>query len=147
MTNNTLTTSSILDSMIGAYRAHVLGRPLPTPVNLDFTPGRGEIAVQPAGGLDLCTNLANLLVWAYTLTDVTAEWWHTSDGSLHVTVSGRTAGGARMRVYSGGAFTKCNGLVRLEAGDKEGVSLDELYTLTALLREATRDAEREREAA
>ena len=141
MTTNTLTTTSTMDSMIGAYRAHVLGRPLPTPASLDFTPGRREIGVQPAGGMDLCTCLANLLVWAYTLTDVTAEWWHTPNGSLHVTVTGRTAGGTRMKVYSGGAFTKSLGLVGLGVGEKEGVSLDELYTLTALLREAQHERE------
>lgn len=143
MTTNTLTTTSAMDSLIGAYRSHVLGRPLPTPVSLDFTPGQREINVQTGGGQDLCSCLANLLVWAYTLTEVTAEWWHTPEHNLHVTVTGRTSGGTRMRVYTGGFFAKCQGLVRLDVAEREGVSLDELYTLTALLR----DAQHEREAA
>src|SRR6476469_1035068 len=143
MTNNTLTMASTVDSLIGAYRSHVLGRPLPLPVSVDFTPGPREIGVQVGAGPKLGPCLARLLLWTYTLADVTAQWWHTPSNNLHVTVHGRTAGGARMRVYSSGPFTDCLGLVRLDLGEKEGVSLDELYTLTALLREAPSDSDRE----
>ena len=143
----TLTVPSAVDSLLGAYRAHVFGRSLPVPVGLGFSTSVREIDVQPGGGADLCTHLAGILVWAYTLTDVTAQWWHTSEHGLHVTVLGRTAGGTRMRIYGGGDFTQCQGLVRLAAGQKEGVSLDELYALVGLLREAVHSAQPEREVA
>lgn len=139
--NAALTTSSTVDSLIGAYRSHVLGRLLPMPAAVDFTPGPREIGVQVRGGMGLGSHLANLLVWAYTLSDVTAQWWHTPGRNLHVTVTGRTAGGARMRVYGGGDFADCHGLVRLASDQKESVSLDELYTLANLLREAQRERE------
>lgn len=145
--STTLTVSSTVDSLLGAYRSHVLGRSLPAPVAVGFMPSQREIDVQPCGGVDLCTHLANMLVWAYTLADLTAQWWHTADNGLHVTITGRTAGGTRMRVYGGGDFSECYGLVRLAAGQREGVSLDELYILVGLLREATRDAQHEREVA
>lgn len=133
--NAALTKSSTMDSMIGAYRSHILGRHLPEPAHLTFVPTVREIAVQPGGGVDLCSRLSGILVWACTLTDVTASWWHTQDDSLHVRVSGRTTGGTRLRVYGGGPFADCCGLVRLPHGTEEGVSLDELYTLVGLLRE------------
>ncbi|MBB4903989.1 hypothetical protein [Actinophytocola algeriensis] len=133
--NAALTKPSTMDSLIGAYRSHVLGRNLPDPASLDFTPSTRLIMVQPSGGLDLSSRLGGLLVWAYTLTDLTASWTHTADDRLHVGVNGRTAGGARITVYSGGPFAECCGLVPLAHDQREGVSLDELYTLVGLLRE------------
>jgi len=141
MANNTLTRTSTVDSLIGAYRSHVLGRSLPAPTAVDFVPGSREIGVQVGYGSDLGSCLANLLVWAYTLTDVTAQWWHTPSHNLHVTVTGRTANGARIRVYSGGEFSQCHGLIRLGPDQHDGVSLDELYTLAGLLREAQHERE------
>lgn len=143
MTTNTITTISTVDSLIGAYRSHVLGRLLPTPAVVTFYPDTSEINVQPTGSLDLCSRLSNVLVWAYTLVDVTAQWRHTTDGALHVTVNGRTTNGAHMTVYGGGRFAECLGLVQLAPNQSEGVSLDELYTLIGLLR----DGQHEREAA
>jgi hypothetical protein len=137
----TLTVPSPVDALLGAYRAHVLGRSLPVPAAVGFTPSVREVDVQPGGGVDLCSHLASMLVWACTLTSVTARWWHTADHRLHVTIIGKTAGGTRMRVYGGGSFSECQGLVRLATGEKEGVSLDELYILVGLLREAQHERE------
>jgi hypothetical protein len=138
MTSNitTLTTTSTVESLIGGFRAHMLDRSLPAPayVRLDVL-GR-SMSVHPQGGLDLAKKLANLLLWAHTLTDVTAEWWRTSEDRLHVTVRGRTSGGLHLDVHSGGEFSHCAGLVTLELDQSEGVSLDELYALVGLLREA-----------
>jgi hypothetical protein len=145
MTTNTATNlivpASAVDSLLGAYRAHVLGRPLPTPVTVTFNPDVRQISVQAGGNLDLCSRLANLLVWAYTLADVTATWWHTPDETLHATITGRTTGGTRMKVYAGGPFDQTQGLVQLDLDQREGVSLDELYTLANLLREAQHERE------
>jgi hypothetical protein len=142
MTTTTLTTTSTVDSLIGAYRSHVFGRTLPTPVMLNVTPGLRVISVQP-GGTDVTSRLANVLVWAYTLADVTAQWWHTPDQWLHVNVTGRTSGGARMRVSAGGSFDAFHGLVPLTVNESENVSLDELYTLVGLLREAQQETRQE----
>jgi hypothetical protein len=138
---------STLDLLIGGYRAHVHGRSLPTPVHVAFLPGEGAIHVQPGGGLDLARKLGNLLLWATTLAEVTAEWSHTDSGRLHVSVHGRAASGVRFLVYGGGDFSTCLGLVSLAVGEFEGVSLDELYTLAGLLREAREAAQHERGAA
>lgn len=143
MTTNTMPVPSTLDLLLGGYRAHVHGRVLPTPVRVAFNPTDGEIEVQPPGGLDLACKLGNLLLWAATLAEVTAQWTHTHDDRLYVSIHGRGASGARFYVYGGGEFTKCFGLVQLVPGQSDGVSLDELYALVCLLR----DVQHEREAA
>ncbi len=129
--------------MLGAFRAHVRDRVLPALVSLNFSANGREIAVQPEGGADLVQHLGNVLVWAYTLVDVTAQWWRTPEDRLHVSIHGRTASGTRMKVYGGGSFSDCQGLVSLALDESEGVSIDELYTLIALLR----DGQHEREVA
>lgn len=139
--NTTVTTASAVDSLIGVYRSHVLGRALPAPVAVQFHPKSREITVQPEGGLDLARKLGNILLWAYTLAEVTAEWSHTDTGRFHVEVTGRTGCGASLTVYGGGAFDACLGLVSLAHGATEGVSLDELYALVGLLREAQHERE------
>ena len=140
---NTIATTYTVDGLFGAYRSHVLGRLLPEPTSVHVTPGTREISVQPGGNLDLCSRLGSILVWAFTLADVTASWWHTPDGSLHISVHGRTTGGVRVKVYGGGSFAESLDLVSLDAGESEGVSLDELYALACLLR----DGQHEREVA
>jgi hypothetical protein len=141
MTKTTIVSTSTIDSLIGGFRSHLLGRPLPAPVAVTFHPTQGEVMVQPEGGLDLPVKLSNVLLWAYTLSEVTAEWTHSRAGRLHVSVRGRTSGGVHIQVYSGGEFTECCGLVPLAVGESEGASLDELYTLANLLREAQHDRE------
>jgi hypothetical protein len=124
-----------MDALIGAYRSHVLGRNLPDPASLNFMPSTREIMVQPNGGFDLASRLGNILVWAYTLSDLTASWSRTPEDRLHVRVNGRTAGGTVLTIYGGGTFAECCGLVPLDLDEREGVSLDELYALVGLLRE------------
>jgi hypothetical protein len=132
-----------MDSLFGRFRSHLLGRALPALASVSFYPGSGEVSVQPFGGPDLVGRLGNVLVWAFTLTEVTATWWHTTDDRLHVSINGRGAGGVRIHVYGGGPFAECCGLVSLAHDEREGVSLDELYTLLSLLR----DGQHEREVA
>jgi hypothetical protein len=141
MNTNILTTTSAVGSMLSAFRAHVRGRVLPAPVSLSFEASVREVWLQPEGGPDLVQHLGNVLLWAYTLVDVTATWQHTTDGRLHVTVLGRTASGTRMKVYGGGSFNDCQGLVPLVAGEAEGVSLDELFTLHGLIRHGQHERE------
>jgi hypothetical protein len=132
--STTLTTPSTMDSLIDGFRAHMLGRPLPTPALVSFMPSQGEVSIQP-GGLNFPLKLGNILLWAYTLADTTAKWAHTASGRLHVEARGRTTSGVRIEVYAGTDFADCDGLVPLRPGESEGVSLDELYTLAGLLRE------------
>ncbi|MFL6118206.1 hypothetical protein [Actinophytocola sp.] len=129
-----LTKRTGVDTLIEAYRSHVLGRNLPNPASVNFSSTR-EIMVQPSGGLDLWSRLSGVLVWACTLTELTATWTHTADDRLLVQVIGRTAGGTPITIYGGGTFDECCGLVPLALDEREGVSLDELYTLVSLLRE------------
>ena len=141
MNSNILTRTSAVGSMLGEFRAHVRDRVLPAPVSLSFSAHGREIAVQPEGGADLVQHLGNVLLWAYTLVDVTAQWWRTDEDRLHVSVCGRTASGSRMKVYGGGAFSDCRGLVSLARHESECVSLDELYTLIGLLRDGQHELE------
>jgi hypothetical protein len=134
-TNNALSTTSTVDSLTGQLRAHMLGRCLPAPAFVQLDMYNRCVSVYPRTGLHLATGLGNLLIWAHTLTDVTAEWWRTTADRLHVTVHGRTSGGLRLELYTGCPFTQTAGLVRLAPDQRDGVSLDELYALAELLRE------------
>jgi hypothetical protein len=127
MPSNILTTTTAVGSLLSAFRAHVRGRVLPAPVSLSFDAKAREIAIQPEGAMNLAQQLGNVLLWAYTLSDITAKWWRTDDDRIHISVRGRTASGARVRVYGGGHFTDCLGLVQLAPTETDGVSVDELY--------------------
>jgi hypothetical protein len=136
-TTNALVIASTVDSLIGGFRSHLLGRSLPAPAYVQLDLYQRRVSVQiTSGTLGLADELANLLLWAHTLTDVTAHWWRTSDDRLHINVDGRTSGGLRMHLYTGGGFAETHELVRLAPDENDSVSLDELYTLAGLLREA-----------
>lgn len=135
MPSNILATNSVTGSLLSAFRAHVRGRVLPAPISLTFDGKSREIAVQPEGALNLATQLGNVLLWAYTLSEVTAKWWRTDGDRLHISVRGRTLSGARIRVYGGGHFDECLGLVALAPNEADGVSVDELYLFLSQLRE------------
>ena len=135
MPANILATTSVTGSLLSAFRAHVRGRLLPAPVSLTFDSVDREIAVQPEGTMELVTQLGNVLLWAYTLSEVTAKWWRTDGDRVHISVRGRTLSGARLRVYCGGHFSECLGLVALAPNESDGVSVDELYLFLSQLRE------------
>ena len=126
---------STVDVLMRAFRAHTQGRRLPGPRMLSFSPISRQMEVLPEGGKDFPRLLANVLLWAHTLSDVSATWSRTEADRMHVVVTGRTAIGARLRVYGVGAFADCAGLVALDPGQNDGVSLDELFALACLLRE------------
>lgn len=134
-TKNALIIASTVDSLIGQFRSHMLGRSLPAPayVHLEVSPRR--VSVQIDQGRNTSERLASLLLWAHTLDEVTVGWWRTSADSLHINVDGRTAGGLRMHLYMGVPFNETAGLVRLAPDEREIASLDELYALARLLRE------------
>ncbi len=142
--SNILTTTAPVGSLLRAFRAHVRGRNLPVPVSLTFDAKSREIAIQPEGAANLAAQLGNILLWAYTLSDVTAKWWRTDGVRLHISVRGRTASGARVRVYGGGHFTETLGLVQLTPNQTDGVSIDELYRFHTEIRT---DRQHEREVA
>lgn len=130
---------STVDVLMRAFRAHTRGRCLPAPRMLSFSPVSRQIDVMPEGGSDFARLLANVLLWAHTLSDVTASWSRSDSGRLHVVVTGRTNIGARLRVFCVGEFADCAGLVALIPGQHDGVSLDELFALACLLREHQQD--------
>ncbi|OLF19058.1 hypothetical protein BU204_03440 [Actinophytocola xanthii] len=100
-----------------------------------FHPNEAQVEVQLGGAPDLPHVLADVLLWTTTLAEVTAEWTHAREARLLVTVRGRSASGVRFLAYGGGPFADCLGLVQLRPGEREGVSLDELYALLNLIRE------------
>ncbi|WP_246271889.1 hypothetical protein [Amycolatopsis acididurans] len=124
-----------LERLASAFWAHLRAHPLPDPCMVSLRPADGEVDVQVAATAAVM-HLSELLVWAYTLESVTASWWRTDHGSLHLTVEGR-AQGVRFHVYGGIGFHHCAGLVPLAVDASEGVSIDELYTLRDLLAQET----------
>ena len=126
---------STVDVLMRAFQAHTRGRSLPAPQMLSFSPLSRQMDVMPEGGDDITRLLANVLLWAHTLSDVTATWSRMGFERLHVVVTGRTSIGARIRVFCLGSFADCVGLVALDPGQDDGVSLDELFALACLLRE------------
>jgi hypothetical protein len=130
---------SVLERLTGVFWAHLREHPaLPEPCTVTLDPCKPEIEVQaaPAGSV---AHVGELLLWAYTLTGVTARWWRTPNEGLHITIKGRAAD-TRFRVYGGIIFADCAGLARLEVNESESVSVDELYTLRELLRDKEADA-------
>jgi hypothetical protein len=124
-----------LATLTEAWRALLHDCPLPEPALVSLEPTVNRIAIQTGGSHDPLNHLAELLLWAYALEQVTAQWWHTRDGHLHLTIHGRTPTGVALKVYAGIPFAHCAGLVPLAVDESEGVSLDEIYTLLGLLRD------------
>ncbi len=71
----------------------------------------------------LVDTLGNVLMWAYTLVEVTASWWHTTEGDLHcrgpMAVAPVTL---RLSVFGAAPFDQCCGLVPLTPGHEEKAS-------------------------
>jgi len=135
MTTPLKTNNTRLATLTEAWRALLHDCPLPEPALVSFEPTVNRITIQAGGQQDPLNHLAELLLWAYTLVQVTAQWWHTRDGHLHLTIHGRTAAGMAVKVYGAIPFDSCVGLVPLALDESEGVSLDEIYTLLGLLRD------------
>jgi hypothetical protein len=58
-------------------------------------------------GADLPEVAAGLLAWVDTLELVTASLWRTPSGeSVHLSITGRLAGGVPVRVYAGADFSE-----------------------------------------
>lgn len=139
----TLPTSN-LDKLINALRGYLASTPvLLEPAFVDLDPRGMKIDVQPdvADFTDPVQLITSVLLWCRNLDMVSATWQRTADaGSLHITVTGRLAGGTRMRIYKGVPYAACADLVRLDVGQSEGVSLDELHHLAGELRARQRRA-------
>jgi hypothetical protein len=129
------TSSTTLATLINGLRAHLQGYPLPEPATVRLEPTIRRVSTQAGTGRNELDPLGELLLWVYTLDQVSAEWWHSSNGDLHITIGGRCVTGVLFRVYGGMPFGCCAGLVQLASGASEGVSLDALYTLLVLLRQ------------
>ena len=127
--------STRLSALTEAWRAFLRDHPVAEPAVVSLEPTFDRITIQAGHHRDPLDHLGELLLWAYTLDQISTTWWHTPQGSLHITIHGRTSTGVALHVYGAIPFTHCAGLVPLAPGDSEGVSLDEIYTLLGLLRE------------
>lgn len=135
MSTCTEATGTRLTTLTEAWRALLRDCPLPEPAMVILEPTVYRITIQAGSSRDLLGHLGELLLWAYTLEQVSAEWWHTPSGDLHITIEGHTATGVALKAYGGIPFEHCAGLVPLAPDESEDVSLDEIYTLLGLLRE------------
>jgi hypothetical protein len=101
---------------------------------VSLEPTLSRISIQAGHHPDALDHLGELLLWAYTLDQVSAWWWHTPGGRFHISIDGRAGTGVALKVYGAISFEHCAGLVQLTLGEVEGVSMDEIYTLLGLLR-------------
>ena len=128
-------TGTRLATLTEAWRALLKDCPLPEPAMVSLEPTIYRITIQAGSAQDPLDHLGELWLWSYALEQVTAEWWHTPSGHLHITIVGRTATGVALKAYGGIPFEHCAELVPLAPEESENVSLDEIYTLIGLLRE------------
>jgi hypothetical protein len=135
MNIRTNASSGRLATLTDAWRTLRRDIPLPEPALVSLEPTINRITIQGGSGRDALDHVAHLLLWVYTLKQVNAQWWHTPDGHLHLTIQGRTGTGVAVNAYGGIPFDHCAGLVALAPGESEGVSLDEMYTLLVPLRD------------
>jgi hypothetical protein len=132
---NTHAAGTRLPALTEAWRAFLRDYPVAEPAMVSLEPTLYRISIQAGHHQNTLDHLGELLLWAYTLDQVSAQRWHTPDGSLHLSTDGRAGTDVALKVYGGIPFDHCAGLVRLAVGEAEGVSLAELYTLLGLLRE------------
>jgi hypothetical protein len=131
---NTHAAGTRLPALTEAWRAFPRDCPVAEPIVVNLEPTLSRISIQAAHHQNALDHVGELPLWAYTLDQVSAWWWHTPDGSLHVSIDGRASTGVALKVYGAIPFDHCTGLVQLSPGEAEGVSLDEIYTLLGLLR-------------
>jgi hypothetical protein len=96
------TTVDLLDSL----RTHLAAFELPQLCSVHVTGCGPEVTAQLA--CRTSSQIAGaLLIWADTLTDVTAEVWRVPRGdSVHLSVLGQLPGGVSVRVYGAAPFTE-----------------------------------------
>jgi hypothetical protein len=100
-----MTTTAI--ELLDALRTHLrtFNVPAPWSVNLTLFSGGPNLSVQITRR-EPPEIASALLVWADTLTDVTAEAWRTPEGdSVHLAVTGYLSAGVSLRVYAYLPFT------------------------------------------
>jgi hypothetical protein len=131
---NTHTAGTRLPALTEAWRAFLRGCAVAEPAVVSLEPTLYRISIQAGHHQDALGHLGELLLWAHTPDQVSAWWWHTPGGSLHLSIDGRASTGVALKVYGGIPFEHCAGLAQLTPGEAEGVSLDEIYTLLGLLR-------------
>jgi hypothetical protein len=135
MSTPTETTGGRLAMLTEAWRAFLKDCPLPEPTLVSLEPTLNRITIQPGASRDPLDHLGELLLWAYPLEQISAQWWHTPTGDLHITIQGRTSIGVDFKIYGSIPLEDCAGLVSLAPEESEGVSLDEMYALLVLLRD------------
>jgi hypothetical protein len=131
---NTHAAGTRLTALTEAWRAFLRDYPLTEPAMVSLEPTHYRISIQ-AGQHQNALDLLGELLWAYTLDQVSAQWWHSPGGRLLISIDGRASTGVALKVYGAISFDHCAGLVQLTPGEAEGVSLNEIYTLLGLLRE------------
>ena len=81
---NTHAAGTRLTALTEAWRAFLRDCPLAEPAMVSLEPTLSRISIQAGHHPDALDHLGELLLWAYTLDQVNARWWHTPDGSLHI---------------------------------------------------------------
>lgn len=100
-------TTPALD-LLDAIRAHLTDFELPDVCSLHLTAFGPEPQVSAQlAGQDVSVTATALLIWADSLSEVTAEAWRVRTGnSVHLSVTGRRPDGVLIRVYGAVPFTE-----------------------------------------
>lgn len=117
---------SVITDQLTALRTHLGTFVLPEPCRVSLECWNPLVTVQ-LDRVTLDRVAVALLVWADTLTRVTADAWRVPDGhSVHLSVTGRLAGGARLRVFDAVAHDPTVPGLDLAANAHRPVALGEL---------------------
>jgi hypothetical protein len=110
---NTHAAGTRLTALTEAWRAFLRDCPVAEPAMVSLEPTLSRISIHAGHHQDALDHLGELLLWAYTLDQVSARWWHTPGGSLHLSIDGRAGTGVALKVYGAIPFEHCAGLVQL----------------------------------
>lgn len=112
---------------LGAVQAIIGAYPVAVPVSVDVAVYEGK-ATALLDNFDLPGLAGGLLSWAGALGEVTGEIWRLGDSTrLHLSVTGHTATGLRVRVFGGTGYDPAV-FGELAAEEKRPVPLGQLHT-------------------
>ena len=98
---NTHAAGTRLTALTEAWRTFLRDYPLAEPAVVSLERTLYRISIQVGHHPDALDHLGELLLWAYTLDQVSARWWHAPSGRLHISIDGRASTGVALRVYGG----------------------------------------------
>jgi hypothetical protein len=131
MSTTALPTASVMINLAKSLHGLLATSDLPDPASVSLHYHDHSLSIQPrvTAEHDPVAVLSSLLLWSRLLHGITADWWHTNEGNLHIGINGRTASGTCVRLYQGVPYDTVREWVLLTPDQSDTVSLDELAGL------------------